>query len=124
MGKTESKIIHTIPEETLQSYEAEYKILGLTSRDICLLHNIFREILHDDDEVTIQLEDLLNYFSLEKTSLTKLIFTSFDIDLLNIGAIDFPRFLQGLWNFCTLEDDALSMSILSISFYQICSHYG
>lgn len=163
MGKGESKLVHhTIPLNTLRSYQEEYEILGLTRNDICLLHNIFREIQHnhnhnqqrkhsnslssasspfssqqkptpcqivdegmegregdrdrDDDEdeaplkETIRLERIFEYFSIEETSFTRLLFMSFDIDLFALDEIDFPRFLQAIWNFCSLDDEALSMN--------------
>jgi hypothetical protein len=146
MGKGESKLIHMIPKDFLKSYEEEYKILGLTRNDICLLHNIFREIqqyrLHnrnpqqppqssphhfeqlspgrqineekeEDDDALIKLEKLLGYFSIEKTSFTKLLFMSFDIDLFVLDHIDFPRFVQAVWNFCSLDDEALSKFLLN-----------
>jgi hypothetical protein len=124
MGKAESKVIHMIPSETLASYQDEYKMLGLQEKDICLLHNIFRDIyssneqyelnIHDEEQqqqmitATIQLPKLLKYFSLEQTSFTELLFMSFDVDVFFLDSIDFPRFLQAIWNFCTLEDEALS----------------
>jgi hypothetical protein len=63
-----------------------------------------------DDTETIKLEKLFEYFSIEKTSFTKLLFMSFDIDLFVLDEIDFPRFVQAIWNFCSLDDEALSKS--------------
>jgi Ca2+-binding EF-hand superfamily protein len=129
MGKGESKIIHMIPSDLLQVYIDEYKSLGFTSKEICLFHNLFRDISSSspslqqpqgqrnyeeggeiDPPQTVTLEQVLKYFALEKTSFTKLLFQSFDVDHLveGDGAIDFPRLLQAIWNFCTLDDDALS----------------
>jgi hypothetical protein len=140
MGKGESKIIHMIPSDLLQLYVEEYKLLGLTHKDICLFHNIFLDLSSSQQQshsssdsndpqqqqpITVTLEQVCHYFALEQTSFTKLLFQSFDVDLLltEDGSIDFPRFLQAIWNFCSLDDESLSplSSPLSLIFsHSLC----
>ena len=63
----------------------------------------------NSNEITsISLDKLIKHLDIEKTSFISLIFMSFDVDLFILDDIDFPRFLQAIWNYCTLNDQTLS----------------
>jgi hypothetical protein len=117
MGQSNSSSISTILDsDTLQSYLTEYSVLGLTKEEICLFHNIFRLITGDDEIFSLPIETILRYYEIPITSFTRSLFTSFDIDLFQLEYIDFPRFLQAIWNICTLEDHEIS-SVFVLTFY-------
>lgn len=95
-----------LSEVELSNYVEEYSTLGLSERDIIQLYVEFRKI--DEDNVgSVTLDDLFAFFGIEQNVFTSIIFCSFDVDLYHLDDIDFPRFLQALWNYCTLAENRI-----------------
>eukprot|EP00602_Paraphysomonas_sp_CaronLab_P010811 CAMPEP_0185039480 /NCGR_PEP_ID=MMETSP1103-20130426/36376_1 /TAXON_ID=36769 /ORGANISM="Paraphysomonas bandaiensis, Strain Caron Lab Isolate" /LENGTH=372 /DNA_ID=CAMNT_0027578383 /DNA_START=71 /DNA_END=1186 /DNA_ORIENTATION=- len=105
-----------VPEIDMKCYEEEYSILGLKRKQILQLYSVFKDICSDSDcSAAISVNDILhNYFGVENNTFTAAIFTSFDVDLYTVHDIDFARFLQAMWNYCTLDDTGLCACIFNL----------
>jgi Ca2+-binding EF-hand superfamily protein len=95
-----------LSEVELSNYVEEYSSLGLSEKDIIQIYVEFRKI-DVDDVGSVTLEELFSYLGIEQNTFTSIIFGSFDVDLYHLDDIDFPRFLQALWNYCTLAEENL-----------------
>ena len=117
-SSTQKSILDQLSSEDLALYTQEYSILGLTEKDIIQIYTVFRQI-DIDNEGSVSLDRICDFFKIEKNAFTTIIFTSFDVDLYQLDEVDFPRFLQAIWNFCALDDKVLSMStcVMVLMFY-------
>lgn len=116
MGSFPSKDkAHILPSDRLQLYSKEYKPLNFNESTICLLYNEFRKIdLYDEGGVEIDV--LLKYYCIPVNEFTKNLFLSKDIDIMPSNDVDFAKYAQGLWNFCTLDNPMLcEYTVLFIS---------
>lgn len=114
MGSFPSKDkAHILPSDRLQLYSKEYKPLNFNESTICLLYNEFRKIdLYDEGGVEIDV--LLKYYCIPVNEFTKNLFLSKDIDIMPSNDVDFAKYAQGLWNFCTLDNPMLCHCIFSL----------
>ena len=53
-------------------------------------------------------------FLVEYNSFTSLIFTSFDVDIYTNTDIDFARFIQAIWNYCTLDEIGICACVFNL----------
>ena len=108
-GSSSAKVMDVdVTDVEMANYFEEYSILGLTRKDISQILAVFRQV--DEQEVgTVSTAKMCSFLGIEKNHFTSLIFSSFDVDLYHLeDTVDFPRFLQAMWNFCTLEETTIS----------------
>ena len=95
-------ILQKIPADWLEQFEA----LKLTKSELIKLFKIYRAI-DKDLKGSIDLEELLSFLEIERTSFTDRAFLVFDAN--GSGKIDFREFILSLWNYCTLTKATLDI---------------
>jgi Ca2+-binding EF-hand superfamily protein len=91
-------------ERQLKEHGSKFRALGLSVEQLKSLHQCFTS-MDLESHGTLQLHDLLMKCDLERTAFTERVFRALDGD--KGGEIDFKEFVVALWNYATLDKNAI-----------------
>ena len=83
----------------LASWLKQFRALALSDQAVYKFWQIFKKI-DMDGSGSIEIQEMLVHFDIERTKFTKRVFGIFDED--GSGEIDLREFILALWNYCTL----------------------
>lgn len=116
-GGSSAKRDLELQERLKTSWQAQFRALKLSAREITKLYKVFCEIAMSEDAKRLKLSDLVSFIEVgslqayshipQETQFPGRIFGIFDIH--NTGHINFRDFVLQVWNYCTLGKQTLEI---------------
>eukprot|EP00949_MAST-11_sp_MAST-11-sp1_P003417 g3417.t1 len=88
-------------ERLQEPMQETFDVLCLTAKEGKKLYKYFVKI-DDDGGGTVDEDEFHEYFELQKTKFSVMLFSEVDVD--ESGELNFQEFLVGMWNICTMNE--------------------